>query len=225
MATTRVKICGTTSAADAVLAAECGADYVGLVVEHPPSPRHVTLAQAADIAEACPVQTVAVTVNLPVEEIERISSVVRPHAVQLHGDESVDVVTQLAALLKCHLWKVLHLPKEGQRAGLLEELLLRAEAYRNAGVSAILLDTAAASRGRRVFGGSGEVGDWSLAAQLIERVPLPVVLAGGLSPRNVANAIQQCKPWCVDVVSGVEARKGLKNPKLVREFIEAVRGE
>jgi phosphoribosylanthranilate isomerase len=209
-----VKICGNTSVADAQMAARAGADYLGVIVEHQPSPRSTSLERAREIraATACPI--VAVTVNLTLDRLLHIADVLQPAALQLHGDERAEMVRQL----KSHgltVWAAC--------AGEAQALRRRALEMTEAGASAILMDARATGEsGGIVYGGTGHLGDWQTARALMED-GLHVILAGGLNPTNVAEAIDAVQPWMVDVVSGVEASKGIKDPLKVRRFIESAR--
>jgi len=208
-----VKICGTTSIEDAKLAARAGADYLGIIVEHAPSPRNVSLNRAREIAAAVDVAVVVVTVNLTLERLLQIHEALRPAVLQLHGDESPEIVRQLKeqAVL---VWAV--------AAGSAAEVRQRAFEMREAGADAILVDVRAITPDGIIYGGTGQIGDWDVARELVES-GLRVILAGGLTPDNVAAAVSTACPWMVDVISGVEARKGVKDEAQVRRFIEAAR--
>jgi len=206
-----VKICGTTSIHDAQLAAQAGAEYSGIIVEHVPSPRNVTLADAAEIAASVDIPVVAVTVNKSLEELLHIQGVLRPAVLQLHGDETPELVREL----KQHnlvVWVV--------ASGDAEAMRRRACVMTEAGADAILVDARTTSESGTIYGGTGHTGDWKVARELVD-AGIRVVLAGGLSPDTVAAAIAQVRPWMVDVVSGVEASKGVKDPEKVRRFVAA----
>lgn len=208
-----VKICTNTSVEDARLAEDTGADYVGIIVEHPPSPRNVSLEQARIIAAALRKPVVAVTVNLPLQRLLEVHAMLRPAVLQLHGDESPEVVHALMER-GISTWAVI--------AGESKAVIHRAQEMVATGAEAIMVDARAVSEGGVVYGGTGEHSDWATARRLVE-MGVRTVLAGGLTPDNVAEAIETVRPWMVDVASGVEARKGVKDPEKVRRFIEAVR--
>jgi phosphoribosylanthranilate isomerase len=209
-----VKICGNTSVTDAQMTACAGADYLGVIVEHAPSPRGADLKRAGDIFAATHCPTVAVTVNLPLDRLLRIAEALQPAALQLHGDESPALVRQL----KAHGLTVWAACTGEPRA-----LRRRALELTGAGADAVLVDARAMSAsGDTVYGGTGHLGDWRSAHDLVAE-GLRVILAGGLDADNVAAAIRAVQPWMVDVVSGVEAGKGMKDPHKVRRFIEAAR--
>jgi phosphoribosylanthranilate isomerase len=199
----RIKICGITHIDDALQACACGADALGLVF-YEKSPRCVTREQARAIVAALPpfVTTVGLFVNESPETIREIVDFCGLDVIQLHGDEGPD-----ACLSPPHrVLKALRVRGE--------ESLFGIEAY---AVSALLLD----AWHPESYGGTGQLGDWKLAARLAaER---PVILAGGLNPENVAEAIRQVRPYGVDVSSGVESSPGRKDPALVAAFIRNAR--
>ena len=207
-----VKICGTTSLQDAQHAVDCGADYIGVIVDYPPSPRHVSLADAIDIRRNLQdtVQFVAVTVNLSLDDLRRVHNELRADVLQLHGDEAPELITNLQ--------------NEGIRVWAAVHNAERAQQMREAGAEAILVDARATTTEGTIYGGTGQRSDWLLARSLVED-NVSVVLAGGLDAQNVNAAIEQVQPWMVDVISGVEARKGIKDPQKVAQFIEAARGK
>lgn len=204
-----VKICGTTNLEDARLARNAGADYFGIVVEHAPSPRCVSLADAVVLRENTALPAVALTVNRPLEYLLDVAARLRPAALQLHGDESAELVRALTERGNV-VWKAL--------SGEADAVLRAAEALREAGAAAILLDARAEKDGQTIYGGTGERADWALARRLVDEGHR-VILAGGLNPGNVAEAIAAVRPWAVDCASGVEAAKGRKDADAVREFV------
>ena len=188
-----LKICGTTSLLDAQLAARAGADALGIIVRHPKSPRHVEIEAARALSAGAKVPIVAVSVNQSLEILEQIAAQLQPLALQLHGDESPDLVRQLTA--RGHtVWKAV--------AG--ASMIEAARVYCDAGAAALLVDARETGASGTIYGGTGHVADWSAARVLVDE-GFRVILAGGLTPANVARAIEVVKPWGVDVVSGVEA--------------------
>lgn len=203
-----VKICGTTSVADALLAQKSGADFLGVIVEHAPSPRSVNREVARTIFQSTKLQRVAVVVNKTLDELLQLHDELRPAFLQLHGDETVELARVLSTR-NVRFWAAC--------SGETEVAKTRALQMSDAGAEAVLLDARAQHDDAIVYGGTGLRSDWQLARELVA-LGLRVVLAGGLSPANVGEAIEVVRPWMVDVVSGVEARKGAKDAHRVLEF-------
>ena len=204
-----VKICGTTSIADAQIAQNANADFLGVIVEHAPSPRSVNRATARAIFAATNLQTVAVTVNKTLEELLQLHGELQPAVLQLHGDESVEIARALSTR-SVRFWAAC--------SGETDVAKMRALQMSDAGAEAVLLDARTQHDGVVTYGGTGLRSDWQLARELVER-GLRVVLAGGLTPENVREAIQTVRPWTVDVLSGVELRKGVKDKHRVLDFV------
>ncbi len=200
---TRIKICGITRPGDAVEAARAGADAIGLVF-YPPSPRAVNLRQALDIVRELPplVGVVALFVRAEPDRVREVIDALHPSLLQFHGDELPE---------DCELFGHPYLRAVRMRAGVdLLDLQLR-----HAHARGLLFDAFVEG-----FGGGGEVFDWSL---IPTNVGSPIVLSGGLRAENVAQAILRVRPWAVDVSSGVESAKGVKDAAAMREFVAAVR--
>jgi len=200
----RSKICGITRVEDALVAAEAGADAIGLVF-YARSPRAVSVQQARAIIAALPpfVTTVGLFVNASRCEINELLEAVPLDMLQFHGDESP---------ADCEGY---HRPWfKALRVGNGEDIAAQVARYPNA--SAILLDTFVAG----VPGGTGERFDWSLIPPALSK---PLILAGGLTADNVQQAIAQVRPYAVDVSGGVEASKGIKDADKVATFIQRVR--
>jgi phosphoribosylanthranilate isomerase len=200
---TRTKICGITRVEDGLAAAYAGADAIGLVFVGK-SPRHVTPERAAEIGAALPpfVTRVALFVNPDASEVEAVLHRARPDVLQFHGEESPAF---------CRAFGLPYLKAARVRQGV--DLLQFAALYADA--QGLLLD--AWSEG--AHGGTGERFDWAL---IPPDLPRPVVLAGGLHPGNVAEAIRAVRPWAVDVSSGVEAAKGIKDAAKIAAFMKEV---
>ncbi|HEX7570894.1 MAG TPA: phosphoribosylanthranilate isomerase [Verrucomicrobiae bacterium] len=201
---TQVKICGVTSVADALAAAGAGADMVGLMF-YDGSPRHVTLAQAAEIARAVPpfVLKVGVFVNPDEAQVMEAIAACGLNLLQFHGDEPSDFCTQFGVM-----------SLKALRVRDSESL----QTLANFHTDAFLLD--AYSKGG--LGGTGEKFNWDLAVAA-QKFGKPIFLAGGLTPENVADAVRQVRPFAVDVSSGVEAAPGKKDAAKVRAFIQAAK--
>jgi len=200
----KVKICGITRLEDALEAARLGADALGFNF-WPGSKRYVAPADARAIVRRLPpfVTAVGVFVDAPREEILRAVAASGVQVAQLHGDEP----PELCASLPLPVVKALRIANAHALAAL--------AAYE---VSGFLLDAPSAG-----YGGSGKTFDWSLATEAAAVVP--VMLAGGLTPENVAEAIRAVRPWGVDVASGVERAPGVKDLAKLRHFIEAAKKE
>ena len=200
---TRIKICGVSQIADIEAAADAGADAVGFVF-HPASPRFVSAERAAELARALPpyVTPVGLFVNAPRAEVERVLAAIPTLVLQFHGDESAD---------ECDAFQRPYLRAARMAPGL--DLLDFSRRYR--GAHALLLDAHVEG-----FGGAGKAFDWSLVpAGVAHRL----VLSGGLHAANVVAGIQQLRPWAVDVSSGVESSRGVKDAAAIRRFCDAVR--
>lgn len=221
---TVVKICGMTKCEDITVAADAGADYIGVVINVPRSPRCQTIDRARALSQFSPLPIVAVTVNQTIQQLQEIVSVVAPAVVQLHGGELPDLVQVLKQCTNCMVWKALPLPPLDCEFNELiaHQYLLQAQIYVDAGVDAILWDAPSADADMP-GGGLGKSGQWEYARWLVEQLSVPCLLAGGLTPANVARAIATVRPWGVDVSSGVERSRGVKDHKLIREFIRNVR--
>jgi len=200
-----IKICGITSVEDARAAQAAGADAIGLNF-YPPSPRYVSPDTAATIAQALDtrIKRVGIFVNADVETIEAARAGLGLDYVQLHGDESPE---------QCARWG-----KAAIKALCVRHAADLARLQKYSSCDIVLLDAAAPG----LYGGTGRCADWSLAAQAV-RSGMSVLLAGGLTPENVAEAIALVQPFGVDVAGGVEAAPGRKDHDKVRAFIAAAR--
>lgn len=197
----RVKICGVTRVKDALLACELGADAIGLNF-YPGSPRCVSPANAERILRELPplVSVVGVFVNWTPAPVIALCRALGFHAAQLHGDESAGEVAELAQ--KIPVIKALRIGRGAARPNFRQF----------SAVSAFLLDAQDANH----FGGTGQTTDWKLAAAAARSHR--ILLAGGLTPANVARAIRLVRPYAVDVASGVESDPGRKDPAKLRSF-------
>ena len=200
---TRVKICGITRPEDGVAAAQLGADAIGLVF-YPPSPRFVDVETARRIVAALPpfVTVVGLFMNAEPVAVQRVIDRVPLHLLQFHGDEDPDYCASFGL-------PYLKAVPMGANADVLDY------ERRFATTAGLLLD----SHGGDQMGGSGQGFDWT-------RIPAerrkPLILAGGLHPDSVAEAIRQVRPYAVDVSSGVESAKGIKDAELMRAFLRGV---
>ncbi len=200
---TRVKICGITRHEDALEAARLGADAIGLVF-YAPSPRAVGIAQAQDIVRGLPafVTVVGLFVNATADEIRAVLDQVRLDTLQFHGDETPE---------QCRAYARPYIKAVSMRVG----VDLRACARDYADSAALLLDT----HDERTPGGTGQTFDWSRIPGGLDKA---LILAGGLTSDNVAQAVRQVRPYAVDVSGGVEAAKGIKSHQQMARFINEV---
>jgi phosphoribosylanthranilate isomerase len=200
---TRVKVCGITRTEDALAAAQAGADAIGLVF-YPPSPRFLSVERARAIREALPpfVQSVALFVNADAAQVAQVIGRVHPAMLQFHGEETPEFCAQfgLPYIKACRV---------GKGVDLLEYLRPFSSA------AGWLLDAHVEE-----YGGVGASFDWALVP---ERLARPLVLSGGLTPDSVGAAVRRIRPWAVDVSSGVESAKGIKDAARMASFIAEVR--
>jgi phosphoribosylanthranilate isomerase len=201
---TRIKICGITRPADALAAAEAGADAVGLFL-HGKSKRLIDLGRAREIMHALPPFVTAVGLFCDAEPrfMADTARSLGLAAIQLHGQEMPEKAAELAPL------PVIKAIPVNSKLG--EEL----SRWKKTNLLGLLLDSA--------VGGSGQVNDWDAIAS-IDRTGLPpLIVAGGLTPANVGEVVRRLRPWAVDVSTGVESRPGEKSAELIAQFIAAVR--
>jgi len=211
---TRVKICGIKEKAHALGASRAGADFIGLVMA--PSPRQVTVAQAQEIVGALreqhePVEVVGVFVNMPAPAVNRIAQACNLDWVQLSGTET----WAYCQMIDRPLIKVVHI-EAGQSPEEVRDRLAQGSQALSQQEHRYLLDSRLGDR----YGGTGITFDWGLAGEVAREFPL--IIAGGLTPENVGEAIKTAAPWGVDVSSGVEVDR-VKSTVRIKAFIEAVR--
>ena len=203
---TKIKICGIKTIPDALAAVNAGADLLGFNF-YPKSPRYVEVGMCRNIMSVLRqygrVTCVGVFVNASVGEILATMDTLGLNLAQLHGDETVKMLHQLDG--------------KGFKAfrGIPENI----NGFARSESPAFLVDASV----KGVYGGSGVTADWDGAADLAKKYPL--LLAGGLTPENVAEAVRKVKPWGVDVASGVESAPGVKDPRKMKAFVHAVRKE
>lgn len=201
---TKIKICGIKTVNDAVAATEAGADLIGFNF-YPKSPRYVEVGMVRNIMSMLRqigrVTTVGVFVNASVAEIFATMETLGLNLAQLHGDEPAGMLHQLA----------------GQGFKAFRGIPERVNGFVRSDAPAFLVDASV----KGLYGGSGVTADWNGAAELAKRFPL--LLAGGLTPENVADAVRRVRPWGVDVASGVESAPGEKDAAKMKAFVKAVR--
>lgn len=218
-ATTAIKFCGFTNTEQLKTAIDLGVDAVGFVL-YEKSPRAVTAEQAAKLAKTVPpfVTIVALVVNMPESELVALAQVMPFDVIQFHGDESAQQCQQLATRVSKRWMKALRVTDADTQATLIAKI----QQLKDAGACGVLLDAYHPDK----FGGTGERFDWD---KIPVDSPLPIILAGGLTPDNVANAITSLKDskatlYGVDVSGGIEFAKGQKDTPKMSAFIKAVRG-
>jgi len=211
----KVKICGITNLEDALVAVQAGADFLGFIC-YPPSPRYLPPEEAGRIVAALKAsgsvaRSVGVFVNASLPEIEWAMAAASFDLAQLHGDEPAELVAALGG----RAYKAVR-PRDADEAMTAAPFLEVAPADLQR--PQILVD----AYHPRAYGGTGQVGDWRVARSLARRAPR-LLLAGGLTPGNVVEAIAQVHPWGVDVSSGVEVAPGRKDHDRVWAFVSAAR--
>ncbi|MEK6791492.1 MAG: phosphoribosylanthranilate isomerase [Deltaproteobacteria bacterium] len=206
----KIKICGITNNEDACAAAYSGADAVGFVF-YEKSARAVSVEQAAAIIKTLPpfITIVGVFVNERPEKILSIADKTGLNCIQLHGDETPDISAQLSALTSRKIIKALRVRSEADLNGIKD--------YK---ASAVLLDAYKDAS----YGGTGELFNWNIAKAFNSKGDCQVILSGGLTPENVAEAIRLVRPYAVDVSSGVEREPGKKDSQKIKRFIEQAKG-
>ena len=200
---TRIKICGLKSVQDALLVSQCGADSIGLNF-HRQSPRFVDLDIAAKIRQQVPafVTVTALFMDETEDYISQVIEQVKPDCLQFHGNETAE---------SCESWLMPYI--KAIPMGSVSDANVYAQPFTAA--QGFLLDSNVTGR----QGGSGDTFDWSKIPSTFQ---FPLILAGGLTPQNVAEAVSQVHPWAVDVSSGVEKQKAVKDPDLIRQFCKEV---
>ncbi|MBN2110721.1 MAG: phosphoribosylanthranilate isomerase [Methanosarcinaceae archaeon] len=216
----RVKICGMLSASDIGIAVNCGADAVGFITDVPVNtPRKIDAQTASELVEQVPAFVSSVLVIMPADghEALRLIDRVRPDIVQLHNDLGTDDIELIRNGTDRKIVKVITVPVEGN--SVVDALISRIDSLAdNDLVDAILLDSGKAG----MSGGTGIVHDWSVSREIVGAVDVPVILAGGLKPDNIRNAVEQVRPFAVDTASGVETG-GKKDPAKVCRFVREAR--
>ncbi|WP_104504087.1 MULTISPECIES: phosphoribosylanthranilate isomerase [unclassified Acinetobacter] len=205
---TRAKICGITRVEDVHAVVNSGADAIGFVF-YPPSPRSVSAEQASVLLQAIApyVQVVGLFVNSSAREIQAILNTVALDILQFHGDESPEQCQSIAQQVGRRWYKAIQV-----KPGL--DVVAEIQKYQQAGASAVLLD----AWHPELKGGTGHSFDWSSFPQL----DIPLILAGGLNPDNIEDAIHTTAAFAVDVSGGVESAKGIKDQQLIERFMQGV---
>ncbi|UCF88959.1 MAG: phosphoribosylanthranilate isomerase [bacterium] len=222
----RVKLCGMMSEADVAMAEEAGADAVGFVTEYPvPVPWNLTREEAARLVRAAsPFVTTVAVVGGTVDEILDIARKVMPNVLQLHGDESLAEILAIIDGLADTGIRVIKALRIDVDTGLARfektDPVRAAKALEGSGIAALIVDSKTAS----MPAGTGVALDQDVAARVSEAVKIPLILAGGLTAVNVAEAVLKVRPYAVDVITGVEREPGVKDKKKMEEFVKAAKG-
>lgn len=222
--TTRIKICGLTTPEDVRLCVAAGVHALGFVVEYPVDvPWNLDRETAAELVRAVPpFVSRVIVVGDHVDTVVELTRLLRPHAVQLHGNEPIATTAVLVAAiheLGAQVIKPLRFAAEtGECRSDDPDPFAAARMIEQAGADALVLDSVSNARPA----GTGQTIDWTLARAIRDRVNLPLILAGGLSAGNVGEAVAAVNPYGVDVISGVEEPVARKDPAKVRAFVEAV---
>ncbi|WP_180094917.1 MULTISPECIES: phosphoribosylanthranilate isomerase [unclassified Acinetobacter] len=205
---TRAKICGITRIQDIQSVVQAGADAIGFVF-FAPSPRSVTAAQAAELIQHVPpyVQTVGLFVNALAADIQNILKISPVDILQFHGDESPEQCQIIAQTVGRRWYKAIQVKPD-------LDVISKIQAFQEAGASAVLLD----AWHPELKGGTGHSFDWAQFPKL----DIPLILAGGLKPDNIEEAIQITGAYAVDVSGGVESAKGIKDQQLIERFMQGV---
>ncbi|MCU4630674.1 phosphoribosylanthranilate isomerase [Acinetobacter variabilis] len=205
---TRAKICGITRVEDVQAVADAGCDAIGFVF-YLPSPRSVTQAQAEMLVKAVPayIQVVGLFVNSTADDIQDILKTVPLDILQFHGDESPEQCQAIAQQVGRRWYKAIQVKPD-------LDVATEIQRYQTAGASAVLLDAWHPD----LKGGTGHSFDWSTFPQL----DIPLILAGGLNPDNIEQAIHTTQAYAVDVSGGVESAKGIKDQQLIERFMQGV---
>lgn len=206
----KAKICGITQEEDLAVAVAAGADAVGFVVGVPSSPRNLTLEKAEKLMKYVPifVDSVVVTPASNINSLIKTYETLRPDAIQIHGENPLDASVIREKMRDVRLIKTVYV----KIADVINEAVKVSGFF-----DAVLLDSFAQGK----YGGTGVVHDWQLSRQIRQMIePKPLILAGGLNPENVQDAIRIVQPYAVDVSSSVELSPGVKDPQKVFEFIK-----
>lgn len=205
-----VKICGITNTRDALCACESGAWAIGFIFVQD-SPRFVTVARAAEISQKLPshIEKIGVFVNSPADFIKDAVESVGLTKVQLHGDEPQEFCRSLGVLSE-NLIKAFRVQSEDD--------IDKIAAYKEV-VGYILMDTYSSCE----YGGTGRVFDWNLALDA-KKFNMPIILAGGLTPDNASSAFEAVHPYAIDISSGVELSKGIKDHKKIKQLFLSLKG-
>lgn len=203
----KVKICGQTSVIDCEMSVRLGADFLGVVHNVEWSRRSLDLARARPIFEAFGQRTFLLTFEMDPARLAEAAAGLSPCALQLTGRETPDGAARVRETTGLPVYKSIHLSAVGLGADSPEDMAAKMRDYAAAGIDGFVLDTATGG----MYGGTGVKSDWGVAARIIEEAPAPVLLAGGINPDNVAEAVAVPGIYGIDLASGVESAPGVKS--------------
>ena len=216
----KVKICGQTSLADCEMSVRHGADYLGVVLNVAWSARSLTVEKAEPIFRKFGETTFLLLFDRsPDNDLLGAVRTLKPHALQLTGRETPETAGAIRRATGVPIFKSIHLPPVGEGDADTGSLITSMEEYDGAGVDGFVLDTSSGG----MYGGTGRRSDWTAAAGVLRHAPLPVFLAGGINPDNVAEAVNVPGIYGVDLARGVEETKGKKSEEKIIRLIEEIR--
>lgn len=215
MSDIKIKLCGFTCEDDVKRAVALDVDFIGFIIDVPiGTPRNISLRQAVTLKRLVPddVATVAVLMPKTASEVRVIEKSLYPDRIQLHGHESLAFVEEIRDSVSCQLIKACHAN--------CEDSIDKATQYAQR-ADYLLIDTKLGDK----IGGTGQPHDWDVSSEIKDAIaPTPMFLSGGLTPENVATAVERVNPYAVDAASGIEREPGKKDPDKMQAFVEAVRG-
>lgn len=219
----KLKICGITGIDDARLAALAGADYAGVLIEVSYSPRSRTVEEALPLFAGSPVPVVALVYGMAAARLEVLVKLLKPWGIQFLSPDGAERAARLKEIKPgLQIWQSLFLPAAGEDTDWFdpEAMIRQIGDCKEAGVDAVVLDTAAVVKGGLKLGGTGKTGRWDYAARVVAGSPLPAFLAGGIKPGNVREAVAAVRPYGIDLCSGVEVSTGKKSLAKMRTLVE-----
>ena len=221
----KIKICGITNLKDMELVSSSGADYAGILLNVAVSPRSVDVKKAKSLCRRARIPVIILLWQPTFKEVEIAYNRLKPYAFQLLSQEKQELVAEIKSKIPdIMVWKSIHLPSLEECTDInIGEVKTRINTYVDNGVDAILVDTVYKSGSNIQHGGTGKISNWNTVVELFKNLDVPVFLAGGITPSNVRDAINKVNPYGIDVASGVEKEKGIKDPVKVRELIRTVR--
>ena len=233
LTTPKIKICGITNLKDIELVSSSGADYAGILLNVAVSQRSVDAEKVESLCSRARIPVVILLWQPTFKEIEIAYNKLKPYAFQLLSQEKPELVAEIKLKIpNVMVWKSLHLPssEQGIAQGIangidinIGDMRTKINTYVDSGADVILVDTVYKSGNSVQHGGTGKISNWNTVVELFKNLDVPVFLAGGITPSNVKDAIKQVNPYGIDVASGVEKEKGIKDPEKVRELIKTVR--